>query len=56
MGLGKDLLEYTEKDDLKDMMFSPDFEKTFDAIDHCFSFACLKKHGFGIYSRCLDAV
>ena len=28
-------------------MFSSDFEKAFDSIDHCFMFACVKKFGFG---------
>ena len=28
-------------------MFSSDFEKAFDSIDHCFMFACLKRFAFG---------
>ena len=38
--LVEDLLEYAKKEDLTGM-FSSDFEKAFDSIDHCFMFACL---------------
>ena len=40
--LVEDLSEYAEKEDLTGTMFSSDFEKAFDSIDHCFMFACLK--------------
>ena len=45
--LVEDLLEYAEKEDLTGIMFSSDFEKAFDSIDHCVTFACLKRFGFG---------
>ena len=45
--LVEDLLEYAEKEDLTGIMFSSDFEKAFESIDHCFMFACLKRLGFG---------
>ena len=45
--LVEDLLEYAEKEDLTGIMFSSDFEKAFNSIDHCFMFACLKRFGFG---------
>ena len=48
--LAEDLLENAEKEDLTGIMFSSDFEKAFDSIDHCFMFACLKRFGFGTQS------
>ena len=56
--LVEDRLEYAGKEDLTGIMFSSDFEKAFDSIDHCFMFACLKRFGFGTQSfsgsrRCL---
>ena len=45
--LVEDLLEYAEKEHLTGIMFSSDFGKAFDSIDHCFMFACLKRFGFG---------
>ena len=36
-----------KKEDLTDIMFSSDFEKTFDSIDPCFMLAGLNRFGFG---------
>ena len=47
MRLVEDLLEYAEKENLTVIMFSSDFQKAFDCIDHCVMFACLKSFGFG---------
>ena len=33
-----DILEYTENKDIKAILFSADFEKAFDLIDHTFYF------------------
>ena len=42
-----DLLEYTDDNDTEAILFSADFEKAFDSIDHCFLFSVLKSFGFG---------
>ena len=42
-----DVLEYTDKHDIEGILFSADFEKAFDSIDHSFLFATLKSFGFG---------
>ena len=41
-----DILEYTEENSISEMLFSADFEKTFDSIEHTFSFAIIKSFGF----------
>ena len=33
-----DILEYTDDNDIEAILFSADFEKSFDSIDHCFLF------------------
>ena len=42
-----DLLAYTEENSIGGILFSADFEKTFDSIEHSFIFATLKYFGFG---------
>ena len=42
-----DILEYTENKGMEDILFSADFEKAFDSIDHTFLFSVLKSYGFG---------
>ena len=37
-----DILEYTEENDISGILFSADFEKAFDSIEHAFLFAILK--------------
>ena len=46
--LAEGLIEHAEKEDLTGIMFSSDFEKAFDSIDHCFMFVCLKMFGLAI--------
>ena len=42
-----DILEYTDSNDIEALLFSADFEKAFDSIDHCFLFSVLESFGFG---------
>ena len=42
-----DILEYTDSNDIEGLLFSADFEKAFDLIDHCFMFSVLEYFGFG---------
>ena len=42
-----DLLQYTEENSIGGILFSADFEKAFDSIEHSFNFATLKSFGFG---------
>ena len=41
-----DILEYSDDNDIEAILFSADFEKAFDSIDHCFLFLVLKSFGF----------
>ena len=42
-----DILEYTECNQVPGILFSGDFEKAFDSIDHTFILVVLEKCGFG---------
>ena len=42
-----DILDYRDDNDIPGIIFSADFEKAFDSIDHSFMFAELEKFGFG---------
>ena len=42
-----DILEYAASNDIEALLFSADFEKSFDSIDHCFLFSVLESFGFG---------
>ena len=42
-----DLLQYTEENSICGILFSADFEKAFDSMEHSFIFATLKSFGFG---------
>ena len=45
--LVSDILEFTAKNEMETILFSADFEKAFDSIEHPFLFATLKSYGFG---------
>ena len=42
-----DVLEFTDHEKIEAILFSADFEKAFDSIDHSFLFSVLKCFGFG---------
>ena len=42
-----DMLEYADKNNIEAILFSADFEKTFDSVDHTFILAVLKSYGLG---------
>ena len=42
-----DLLAYMEENSIGGILFSADFEKAFDSIEHSFIFTTLKSFGFG---------
>ena len=42
-----DILEYTDNNNIEAILFSADFEKAFDSVDHTFLFATLTEFGFG---------
>ena len=42
-----DMLEYADKNNIEAILFSADFEKAFDSIDHTFILAVLKSYDFG---------
>ena len=43
-----DMLEYLIKNKIEAMLFSADFEKAFDSIDHTIILAVLKSYSFGL--------
>ena len=45
--IADDILEYTECNQIPGILFSADFEKAFDSIDHTFILVVLEKYGFG---------
>ena len=45
--LVSDLLDFTEEKSIGGILFSADFEKAFDSIEHTFLLAVLKSFGFG---------
>ena len=42
-----DILEYTDNNKIEAILFSADFEKAFDSVDHTFLLATLIEFGFG---------
>ena len=45
--LMSDILEYTEENNIDGILFSADFEKSFDSVVHSFILATLQSFGFG---------
>ena len=45
--LVSDILDFTEENSIGGILFSADFEKAFDSIEHLFLLAVLKSFGFG---------
>ena len=41
------ILEYTEENNTDRILFSADFEKAFDSVEHSFILATLESFGFG---------
>ena len=41
------ILEHTDNNNIEAILFSADFEKAFDSVDHTFLFATLTEFGFG---------
>ena len=41
-----DILEYADNKGIEAILFSADFEKAFDSIDHTLLFSALKSYGF----------
>ena len=42
-----DILEYTNENDIEAILFSADFEKAFDSVEHSFIISTLRAFGFG---------
>ena len=42
-----DILEYNEENNIGGILFSADFETTFDLVEHSFILAALESFGFG---------
>ena len=42
-----DILEYTDENDIKAILFSADFEKAFNSVEHSFIISTLRAFGFG---------
>ena len=42
-----DILEYIDENDIEAILFSADFEKASDSIEHSFIISTLKAFGFG---------
>ena len=42
-----EVLEYTDENDIEAILFSADFEKAFDSVEHFFIISILRTFGFG---------